>query len=364
MRVAILTLDGYLNYGNILQRYALQMVLLHYASTVDTVWHSKDNFLPRIYWQWSWKQAAKIILNWRGFRTQFFNGHNGREIVRQAKIKEFCDRYVHIRYDVEDLRSIADEYDFFVVGSDQVWNPHGTMSNGKFLSFAPSGKRISYAASIACPEIPKKNETFYREGLSGMKTLSLREHEGATLVEQLIGRKAEVHVDPTLLLGADEWRKVSRVPAWYRGGEYLLTYFLGQRPAVVDKVAKELGLPVVNMLDENVFEHYTTGVDEFLWLIEHASLVYTDSFHGTIFSILFRRPFVVCDRMGSKTTEQMGSRIDTLLGYFGLENRHGTAANGYRITQPLLMPDWAQVESVLMREKSKAMEYLKMALEK
>lgn len=359
LRLAKITLDGYFNYGNVLQSYALQQVLLQYADTVETIWHSKDNFLPRTYWRWGWKQPIKLLLNWRGFRSQFFDGHNGREMVRQAKIKEFCERYIHIRHDVEDLRSIADENDFFVVGSDQVWNPHFAGTAAEFLMFAPPEKRISYAASIACPEIPKEKETLYREGLFGMKSLSLREQEGATMVEALTGRKAEVHVDPTLLLEADEWRQVSRVPAWYRGGEYLLTYFLGMRPKVVNAVAKKLNLPVVNLLDENVFEHYTTGVEEFLWLVDHASLVYTDSFHGTVFSILFQRPFVVCDRVGSIVDSKMTARIDTLLGYFGLENRRGSKNNGYRVHAPLSIVYSPSVNKVLTRERKRTNEYFR-----
>lgn len=362
MRIGKLTLEGYFNYGNTLQSYALQEFLLRYADAVDTIWHRPDNFLPRTYWQWGWKQPIKWILNWRGFRTDFFDGSIGRESVRQGKIKDFSDRYISVRPRRQDLRAIADEYDFFVVGSDQVWNPCFNRKEEDFLLFAPPEKRISYAASLAYPEIPKEKEKFFYKALSGMKSLSLREREGAMIVEQLTGREAEVHVDPTLLLGVDEWRRVSRVPAWYRGGEYLLTYFLGKRPAVVDTVAKELGLIVVNLLDENVFEHYTTGVDEFLWLVEHASLVYTDSFHGTVFAILFRRPFVICNRLGNKAMSNMTSRIETLLGYFGLEARRGTQENGYRIEAPLEMQYPSIVDDVLTRERMRADKYFQRVL--
>ena len=98
MKIAKLTLDEYRNYGNTLQSYALQQFLLRYADTVDAIWHSKDNFLPRTYWQGGWKWPIKFALNWHGFRTHFFNGYNGREMVRQGKIKEFSDRYIHVRY--------------------------------------------------------------------------------------------------------------------------------------------------------------------------------------------------------------------------------------------------------------------------
>lgn len=362
MYIGKMTLDGYFNYGNLLQNYALQQVLMAYGEVVETIWHTKDNFLPRTWWQWGWKEPVKFLMDWRGYRTNILTGHVGREMVRQGKLRDWADRYICFRYGVERLESIRDEYDFFVVGSDQVWNPLYKGIDENFLSFAPKEKRISYAASISCPEIPAERRGFFQQGLSGMSNISLREQEGADLVKELIGKDVPVHVDPTLLLTPEDWRKVNRSPAWYHGGAYILTYFLGKRPEVVASLEATTGLPVVNLLDEEVYEHYVTGVDEFLWAIEHASLVYTDSFHGTVFSILFRRPFVVCDRVGNSTDEKMGSRIDTLLGYFGLEDRRGTQENGYRIPQPLSMPDWSEVEPVLEKERKRSEAYLREAL--
>ena len=121
-------------------------------------------------------------------------------------------------------------------------------------------------------------------------------------------------------------------------------------------------LGFLSLLDKELYEHYVTGPDEFLWAIEHAELVYTDSFHGTVFSILFNTPFVVCDRVGSTVTEKMGSRIDTLLGYFGLGNRRGTKATDYVIDNPLDNPDWSKVEKVLENERMRASDYLNLAL--
>jgi hypothetical protein len=202
----------------------------------------------------------------------------------------------------------------------------------------------------------------FKQGVTDMAHISMREQAGADMVKSFSGRDVPVVVDPTLLLTADEWRKVSRQPAWYHGEDYILTYFLGARPEVVDTLSKETGLPVVNILDRDVYEHYVTSPDEFLWAIEHAKLLYTDSFHGTVFSILFRTPFVVCNRIGSAVEEKMGSRIDTLLGYFGLEARRGTKNNSYAIDNPLAAPDWSQVDDVLARERKRSDEYLRHAL--
>ena len=362
LRIGKLTLDGYLNYGNVLQNYALQQVLEKYG-IVDCIWHSHDNFFINTWQcQKNWKTYIKLLLNWRGIWQKFFSKLHGMEMVRQGKIKDWCDRFINMRRAEGNLLQLADEYDYFVVGSDQVWNPHFSDLQHCFLTFAPKEKRIAYAASISCPDIPEKDKPLFKQGLTDMAHISMREQAGADMVKAFSGREVPVVVDPTLLLTADEWRKVSRQPAWYHGGDYILTYFLGERPAVVNKLSEVTGLPVVNILDKDVYEHYVTSPDEFLWAIEHAKLMYTDSFHGTVFSILFRTPFVVCNRVGSAVEEKMGSRIDTLLGYFGLEARRGTKENGYAIENQFAEPDWSQVDAVLARERKRSDEYLRQAL--
>ena len=304
----------------------------------------------------------KFVLNWNNFRDFCHKQHLACEIERQKKIKKWSDQYIHIRFNIKNLTDIIDDYDYFVVGSDQVWNPYFGNLKDNFLSFAPYEKRIAYAASIASPEIPKDKKSVFQKGLNGMKWISMREQEGANTVKQFTGRDVPVVVDPTMLLTPDEWCKVSRKPAWYRGEDYILTYFLGNRPdTAIQQVANKIGLPIVNLLDEEVYEHYVTGVDEFIWAIEHASLVYTDSFHGTVFSILFQKPFVICNRVGEGCTNKMSSRIDTLLAYFGLEGRRGTQKNNYLIDDPMHI-SYSDTQTVFQREWKRADAYLRKAL--
>ena len=363
LRIGKLTLDGYSNYGNVLQSYALQEVLRNYGD-VDCLQHEPQWFMPFAWWQrWGWKENIKFITNRHGFRKKIFSNIHGMEMVRQGKIKDWCDRFINLRPAEGKLLELETEYDYFVVGSDQVWNPANEGLEELFLTFAPQEKRIAYAASISNPLIPKDRKALYRAGLAGMEHISIREWQGADLVREISGREVPVLVDPTLLLTPEDWRSVSRQPAWYHGEDYILTYFLGKRPDVIVRMEQETGLKVVNLLDENVYEHYVTGPDEFLWAIEHAKLVYTDSFHGSVFAILFRTPFVVCNRIGNAVESKMGSRIDTLLGYFGLEARRGTKANAYAIENPLEAPDWSKADEVLARERKRSDEFLRKALD-
>ena len=175
MRVGKLTIDGYYNYGNLLQNYALQQMLLHYTDEVETIWHDSDNFLPRTGLLFTWKDPVKFILNWKNYRQNYLKKHLGCEMVRQGKLKEWSDRYIQTRFGVKKLQDIAEDYDYFVVGSDQVWNPYFGNLKDNFLSFAPFDKRIAYAASIASPEIPKDKKAIFQKGLKGMKWISMRE---------------------------------------------------------------------------------------------------------------------------------------------------------------------------------------------
>ena len=371
LKIANLTLDGYFNYGNVLQRYAVCNLLMGLGAEVESLWFSPQaGFLPYLQshypWMkdsWDWKTWVKLGINWKGATSKLLSGREAWEAARNAGIKSFVDRYIPMRYNV-DFAKVADKYDYFVTGSDQVWNPYFADLEKLFLKFAPRAKRIAYAASISCPEIPSKDLQGFIDGINGMKAISVREQAGAELIEQLTGHKVEVVADPTMLVAAEKWREIARKPSWLKGDEEILTtYFLGKRPdEVINRLAREHGLKVVNILDEHVFEHYAVAPEEWLWLIDNASLMYTDSFHGTVFSILFRRPFVVTERIGDGCVNKMTSRIDTLLGKFGLEARRGTKENGYMIDNPMEI-QYGDVEAVLAKDRQRAEAYLRRALD-
>lgn len=362
MRIAKLTIDGYAGYGNVLQNYALQQALLQYSTTVDTIWHEKDNFLPRVWGKWTWKEYVKYILNFKDFRNKISNGHIGKEMVRQGKIKDWCDRFIHYRTDVKNLKDIVEEYDFFVVGSDQVWNPYSYYLNDNFLRFVPKRKRISYAASIAMPYIPDDKKKIFKKGIEEMAYVSVREQEAANILEKMTDKKIFVVIDPTLLLSCNEWNKLGRRPSWYHGQDYILSYFLGKEPTnTVEKISRSLNLPIVSLMNDMNYDYYVTGVDEFIWAIEHAKFIYTDSFHGTVFSIIFKRPFLVSNRVDQGIYNNMNSRIDSLLSLFDLENRK-VDCNFQWENNKLLTINFHNADTILLKEKAKANKFLRESL--
>lgn len=319
MKIAKLSLDGYINYGNVLQNYALQEVLKVFSASVDTIWHT-PNARFSSYWKMDKRNYAKLLLNHNGYRSKFNNGELFYECARQEKIYEFTQKHISIRYDVEDLKSISHEYDYFIIGSDQVWNPYSKDGiSVQFLTFAPENKRISFSASMGSIELPS-NKDEYIAGLNGMSYISVRENSAAAFLSNYTNKPISVVCDPTLLLPAEKWRTISKKPFWYQNEKYALLYFLGPTPSAVIDYCKTNNLKIVKLLDTDFLEYYFTSPEEWIFLFDNADTIFTDSFHGMCFSIQFTKKLFVFDRKGSGTFGNMNSRTKDLLSIFNLEN--------------------------------------------
>lgn len=351
MKVGIVTIFDNNNHGNRLQNYALQLVLLRYADEVVTMknkpWYSKKSRVARML------PLAE---------SAFFNRVLGME--RRARIVEFTGRHVHLSrscywYDkVGQAPKKADRCDLYCAGSDQVWNPTmGRRGSFDFLRFAQQEKTFSYAASFGIDEIPEEFRDAVATGLRHVKYISVREDAGKKIVEDLTGRTdASVLVDPTMLLTAQEWDEVIAKPKAPVPENYLLTYFLGgvseERRAAIAQRAVELGCQVVEVMDPKS-PFYAVGPDEFVWLIKHARCVCTDSFHGSVFSFLYGKPFTVFARMGKGP--DMGSRIKTFMDKFSLQS---CAAAGEKLPAYCAVPDYAAGYAALEAEREKSKVFL------
>lgn len=361
MKVAILTLCTNNNYGNRLQNYALQKFLSIYIETVDTIWFEKNHYLPELP-TWNWKLILKCILRWKNAYIDFKYNYV-KECIREYNIKKFSNKYIKIKYDYKIRNNLNEEYDYFIVGSDQVWNPHYEQYyNEKFLKFADKKKRISYAASFGVTDIDNiKTKKIFQNNLIEMKNISVREVAGAKLIEKLIGIKVEVVVDPTILLSKEEWQKIEMVPEWYNGEKYILTYFLGNPSPIIKSIAKKNNWKIYNLMDKNDFDLYTSRVEEFVYLIDHAQLVATDSFHACVFSILMNTPFLVVNRQ-QKGVADMISRIDTLMELFGYQDRYIVNGECNLSDEKILNMDFSNVKAIQEREIERSTVYMKKAL--
>ena len=348
-KIGILTLNSNNNFGNKLQNYALKKSLEKFNYNVDTLWFYnsfKTHYAPLI----------KLILP--------INKKIRRENLFENFTKKYLNRKYYLNYNINNL------YDKFVVGSDQVWNYNfkGVRNNFNryFLDFADKEKNISYAASISVDSIDKDFEKKFENNLKNIKSISVREEKSEKQLKQITKRKdIQTLVDPTMLLTATEWENISIQPKQlknYKGKKYILNYFLGElsqeRKNEIQRIAQENNCYIISILDKND-PFYITGPSEFLWLEKNAFLICTDSFHSSVFAILFDRPFLVFERE-NKGWSSMNSRIDTLLSKFKLEDRR---FNDKKITEENLKHDYTEAYKILEKERKKSEEFLKKALD-
>lgn len=382
-KIGIVTLNGYFNYGNRLQNYALQEKLKTLGYDVETLIididstgeyreHKnstmKNSIVGRIS-NLSKKSMSEIIRNAHFKLWKIVRKHEIKQLQqdRKVKFKNFTLKHINeteiIIRDDKQLMSMEEEYDYFIVGSDQVWNPnYNNMNAYYFLQFASRYKRISYAASFGITDLSIKEEKVFSQYLKEMNQISVREEAGANIVKKLTGREPIVVLDPTFLLSAHEWLSISSTKLNIPKKNYLLTYFLGTIPEEYRKkiynIAKNHDMDVINLADIRNDKVYKTGPSEFISYIYNCSLFCTDSFHGTVFSIIFEKPFIVYERMGGN--KSMFSRIETLLKKFNLENRSDKII---RYDKNIFNIDYTNATEVLDIEREKADLFLKNALE-
>lgn len=364
MKIGIITINCYYNYGNRLQNYALQKFLekkIKYCK-VETIWYTKDNF-----------KLNEDILSLDNLRRYIFNRHGYRDyinnktllfdIIREYNIKKFSDRYINTVFDYCIKNDLNDKYDYFIVGSDQVWNPAYLDLQNEFLQFADYDKRIAYAASFGIDKISDSKKMFIKNALEGIKYISVREDMASEIIKGLTGQKVAVVPDPTLLLEKSDWEDISKKPAWYKNDGYILMFFLGTVPKAVRekifKIAKDYNLKVVNLMDSMNIDYYCSTPEEFLFLIKNCNLMCTDSFHGTVFSIIMQVPFITCSREGAGMN--MDSRINTILNKFNLIDRKVSQENNYEINNPFNIC-YDNINNILNIERQKGEMFLLQAL--
>lgn len=360
MKLGIVTLMDYTNYGNRLQNYALSLVLRKKfgCDSVSLDAHGEKRFENGNYVLWLKNFVAGKLCVFPEFAEKLF----GPNMTRFTNFHTWSKKHIPTRdfYGCKVLpESLNQEYDMFFAGSDQIWNYRfpGTKYDDYFLKFAEERKKCAISGSFGVESIPDEWKQTYIDGLSSFAHLSVREEAGQRIIKGLLDRDVPVLIDPTMALTKEEWKAVARKPRVDTTKPYVLKYYLGDDDGSIDAWAAENGYAVYPLLDPNRPELYSAGPGEFISLIENAALVCSDSFHCCVFSILFQRPFAVYARRG--TGNYMTSRLDTLLGTFGLENRwvHKLAPEEY------LNCDFTHTGPILERERARFFDYIRTVLE-
>lgn len=377
-KIGIITIYDNNNYGNKLQNYATQEIIKSFNKFEVTTIKNKDRNLYifekiKTKIKYIIKFCLKPIIKKIKPNTKFNKNVDKKVLKLRLKNFEEFDKLINktknFVYMQNSNSKLDNEYDYFIVGSDQVWNPYFRKPKNKIkpiylLNFAEDKKKISFAASFGISKLPKEAEPKAKRAFNSFKAISVREEQGKRIIENLTGRKdVEVLLDPSMLLTDQEWDKVAKKPNQIKSDrKFILIYFLGNlaasRKEQINKIAKENDCYIINILDKND-PFYVCGPSEFLWLEKNAFLICTDSFHSSVFAILYDKPFVVFDRE-QKGMNNMGSRIDTLLSKFQLEDRR---YNGKEITKENLEHDYTNAYKILEEEREKSKKFLEKALD-
>lgn len=342
-KIAIVTIQSQ-NYGNRLQNYALQEVINSLGYEVETLrrsnFSSSEMGIKRYV-----KRIAQIILQ---TKTEKFNSFERN--IRYAKVMCTANSVP---------AGIEKQYKFFVAGSDQLWNPYyDFVGDVDLLSFAEPRQKISYAASFGVSQLPEQVVEKYKTLLSTFRAISVREREGVSIVEKQLGLSAVSVLDPTLLLDSEKWEKVARKTSKCPHMPYAFVYILGETSSSFQTAIQELNQQNILVFDVLQKNKYGKGIEigpaEFLYLIQHADIVLTNSFHATVFSILFQKPIHTFNRLGL----DMSSRIASLVHVLGLENHLNV--NGELLIEDISI--YKTVMKKLAQERKRSLYFLSDAL--
>ena len=243
-----------------------------------------------------------------------------------SKYRDFNNKVKYsIQYkSVDELYKSPVKYNVLVSGSDQIWNPKMPFVNEPyFLTFAPAKcKRIAYASSFGVNTVQNDVKINYKKWLSAYQHVSVREDSGAKLIEQITGKKAQVVLDPVFLITKEEWKNEMQALSEIIPQKYIFCYMLHYDEKLLKKaidISKSKNLRLILVLSENktivnddVVQLTNIGPAEWLWLINNANFMVTNSFHGSAFSIIFRTPFAVFLRKGTPTNTRIEGLLEKL----------------------------------------------------
>lgn len=356
-KIGIVTFYKAANYGAVLQAYALSQALKKCGSTAVFL-NFRASETPKK------KSGAQAVLLQKYSRL----AQRWQEMLkfkrrREQRFQEFVTQYLSASSEIDpaDADKLDQEYDAFIVGSDQVWNYEITgLDPLYFLAFAADAKKYSYAASLGVTELSDRLIPVYKRGLEGFAALSVREKSGADLIGRFLDKKVSVHLDPVFLLNSKEWDKIAAKselqlkteaaskPETHPG--YVLLYALEYNSAMIKEAqalaeAAKKRLVIITgglwlPLGPEPWCRY--GPADFVNLIRQADFVVTNSFHGLAFSILYHKKFrlYTLQQVSSRNT-----RTTNLLEQLGITS--GDSA------------DWAKVEEKIACQRERSLTYLR-----
>ncbi len=356
MKIGILTFHRAINFGAILQMYALNNLIKTYGNEVEII----------NYYNLPMREDFKLLKKISLRSLFFFIILLPRNIISRLKFKKFNKRYFKLSGKLlsnsTELEEIANKYGKIVTGSDQVFNYIITYGDyNYFLEFChDKEKKIAYAPSFGFTDLNVEGEQKkIGKLLLDFKFLSIREKQGQEIIRKLTNKSVPIVLDPTYLLDDKEWLKIARKVSIK--GDYLLVYSFGSDSLdeFVKTFSQKWGLKVVwingplkKIFYNNQIPVGSIGPQEFIWLFANAKYIATNSFHGTAFSIIFKKNFyleMLKDNLGSRN-----SRFLTIIEELSLEDRLIDSAE----IQEIQNIDYDRVYIKLNHWKKESIDYL------
>ncbi|MCD8317896.1 MAG: polysaccharide pyruvyl transferase family protein [Paraprevotella sp.] len=368
------------NYGTSLQGYAMLRKIRDLGYDVEVIDYRKQL-----------SQKQKLVFVWNAFRAgeikELFKRYNSGKIlkkfphyaegvkVRTDAVNEYKRQkllpFFHEYVGYAALCEGAKRYAVVVVGSDQVWTPMSLPNQFFNLLFVPHEiRKVPYASSFGVNEIPKFQQKATGDYLDRFFSIGVREPRGKELVDSLSHQHARVVADPTLLLTAKEWEEEIRDAIMKEEAPYIFCYFLGTNQEArkeVRRLKASTGYKVVAIrhMDEYVPDDETFGdeapynVDPngFIKYISKAAYVCTDSFHCSVFSIIFHRQFMTFYRFALSSKTGRNSRIDSLFSVLGISREH-IFMEGDIVGKMKSKIDWSVVDRNLDALRTDSLNFL------
>lgn len=361
------------NFGSVLQAVALQRYLhdkgydvidLDYDASLSTKlmnWFKNKNSVRLFFGKYKEAKTKKQYKKEKEFSSR------GK---RFSEFKNMWIKKTDLCRTPEEIRRISEDFDVFICGSDQIWSP-ALMNPVFYLNFVPENKKkIAYAPSfgVTSASAPKRKQI--SEYIKSFDCVSVRESQGQKFIKEITGQDVSLVVDPTLLLDGQIWEEYTKEPD--RVKPYIFCYLLTPNEIyihAVNEFAKKKNMEVIIIptskgpFDTGFDEVIDAGPAEWLGYIKKAKYVFTDSFHGCIFSSIFHKEFVLFKRFkdGNKVSEN--SRIYTLAKFLDVEDRIVDENNTDKIGYMKVL-DFKKIDDIITQKSNESKEWLLNSLKK
>lgn len=374
-KIGLLTYHAAYNYGSVLQAFATQKVIQNLGYDVSIINYRTDEqkkyYKSIVRTSYGVRFLLKELMRLPALKKRY---------TRNRKFEQFITERMNLTKEVripEEVYAIWDNFDVVVSGSDQIWNKHSfELENADWEFMAPyllkgyNGKKISYGSSL--PNMSSDEINKIIPYLFGFDYIACREDSTSLMLSERLHREIDSVLDPTLLLNKKDWLGCFDIPQEQNEGNYILYYTLingtkakQQMIKRIEHIAKQVGCDVLVLSPSSVILNHgkntriieDAGPEDFLRLINGSRFVFTDSYHGTAFSVNFCKPFICLGLYGNQVRQL------NLLKKLGIEDRIISSIG--EIDEDVLNReiDFQAVDLLLSEHRAKSLQYLRYAIE-